>query len=98
MDALISPVLKSYLTLGGGYVLAVIFIALYIWSLRALQSERSLRDKDRESKDELYDKVIEMSEKQTRASTEVAGVLRENDKTLDHVVATLNILTDRRNR
>jgi len=66
--------------------------------LRALQSERSLRDKDRESKDELYDKVIEMSEKQTRASTEVAGVLRENDKTLDHVVATLNILTDRRNR
>ncbi|KPJ58560.1 MAG: hypothetical protein AMJ46_14020 [Latescibacteria bacterium DG_63] len=82
-------VLKQLFQFGGGYVLAAVFAVLFFLERRATKEQQ-------QSKDRLYDKLFKMSEDQTKVITGVEGVLRENDRTLDNVVSTLNMLSSRR--
>ncbi len=90
MEALVGTTIAELLKMGGGYVLATVIFILYLY-------ERKDKQRIVQSKDKLYDRLFELSIKQAEASAHTMAVLRDNDKTLDNVTNTLNLLVmDRR--
>lgn len=92
METALLTVVKHWLSLGGGYVIAIVFIILFLMERKRCNE---LEKRYQESTDKVYDRMFDMSNEQTRVMTEVSAVLKDNDKTLDNVSATLQIMASR---